>query len=142
MKDDRPDQMSRPGRVGYYYRNKQLLYGSSLWYWGHVGFPSIVLKNSAEYPTNFPTNTCKGIGRKDPAQKKSCIHILQRFFKRLGVRVHLRVHLPIVTFGDLRLIRRPWPGMAARNTPSIPPRLSSPHTSCTYGSYWRLARFC
>ena len=56
--------------------DKQLLYGSSLWYWGHVGFPSIVLKNSAEYPTNSFTNTCKAIGRKDPAQKISCIHIL------------------------------------------------------------------
>jgi hypothetical protein len=43
---------------------------------GHVGFPSIVLKNSAEYPTNSFTNTCKAIGRKDPAQKISCIHIL------------------------------------------------------------------
>ena len=55
---------------------KQLFYKSSLWYWGHVGFPSIVLKNSAEYPTNSVTNTCKAIGRKDPAQKISCIHIL------------------------------------------------------------------
>jgi hypothetical protein len=42
----------------------------------HVGFPSIVLKNSAEYPTNSFTNTCKAIGRKDPAQNISCIHIL------------------------------------------------------------------
>ena len=56
--------------------NKGLSYGSSLWYWGHVGFPSIVLKNSAEYLTNSFTNTCKAIGRKDPAQKISCIHIL------------------------------------------------------------------
>ena len=43
---------------------------------GHVGFPSIVLKNSAEYLPNSFTNTCKAIGRKDPAQKISCIHIL------------------------------------------------------------------
>ena len=38
--------------------------------------PQIVLKNCAEYPTNSFTNTCKAIGRKDPAQNISCIHIL------------------------------------------------------------------